>query len=211
MRSKARDEIFGGSDRGRHVELLCRVIGLLLCLWLKYENNSYIITNKRSYLDDRCIQGAGRFTGEAHVEQRLPQARRIGDIALCASQLTDDFSNIERIPRLTDSRRENDVEHSYALAIAAPAIAELHYPELDVDRVRLFALVHDLLEIEVGDVATFDLTKTELAEKERREQVAKRVILERLSKISPATAAALEEYELQGCDEAVFVRMVDKL
>lgn len=106
-----------------------------------------------------------RFKGEANVEQRLPQARAIGDIALYASQLTDDFSNIERIPRLADSRRENDVEHSYALAIAAPAIAEQYYPELDADKVRRFALVHDLLEIEVGDVATFDLSKAELEEK----------------------------------------------
>lgn len=152
-----------------------------------------------------------RFTGEANVEQRLPQARAIGDIALYASQLTDDFSNIERIPRLADSRRENDVEHSYALAIAAPAIAEQHYPELDVDKVRQFALVHDLLEVEVGDVATFDLSEAELGEKDRREQAAKRIVLERLSKISPATATALEEYEKQDCNEAVFVRMVDKL
>lgn len=152
-----------------------------------------------------------RFKGEANVEQRLPQARAIGDIALYASQLTDDFSNIERIPRLADSRRENDVEHSYALAIAAPAIAEQYYPELDADKVRRFALVHDLLEIEVGDVATFDLSKAELEEKNRREQVAKRIVPERLSKISPAIATALEEYEKQDCDEAVFVCMVDKL
>lgn len=152
-----------------------------------------------------------RFIGEVDVEARQAQARAIGDITLYASQLTDDFSNIERIPRLVDSRRENDVEHSFALAIAAPAIAEQHYPDLDVEKVRRFALVHDLLEVEVGDVATFDLSQAELEEKDRREQVAKRVVLERLSKISPNTASALGEYERQDCDEAVFVRMVDKL
>lgn len=152
-----------------------------------------------------------RFIGEVDVEVRQVQARAIGDIALYASKLIDDFSNIERIPRLSDSRRENDVEHSFALAVAAPAIAERYYPNLDIEKIRLFSLVHDLLEVEVGDVATFDLSQAELKEKDRREQLAKRVVLERLSKISTSTASALEEYERQECDEAVFVRMVDKL
>lgn len=152
-----------------------------------------------------------RFPGEVDVHQRRAMAREIGDIVLWASQLTDDFSNVERIPRLADSRRENDVEHSFMLAVAAPAIAERYYSDLDVEKVRRFALVHDLLEVEVGDVATFDLNAAELKEKDRREQEAKHIVSERLSNISASIAEDLEEYERQDCDEAVFVRMVDKL
>jgi adenylate cyclase len=152
-----------------------------------------------------------RFPGEINIEQRHDAARGIGNIVLGASQLTDDFSNIERIPRLADSRRENDVEHSFMLAVAAPAIAERYYPDLDIEKVRKFSLVHDMLEVEVGDVATFDLNAAELKEKDRREQAAKRVVFERLSKISTSVAEDLEEYEQQACSEAVFVRMVDKL
>lgn len=152
-----------------------------------------------------------RFPGEINIDQRHDVARGIGNIVLGASQLTDDFSNIERIPRLADSRRENDVEHSFMLAVAAPAIAERYYPDLDVEKVRRFSLVHDMLEVEVGDVATFDLNAAELKEKDRRELVAKRVVVERLSKISTGVAHDLEEYEEQACRESVFVRMVDKL
>lgn len=152
-----------------------------------------------------------RFLGEINVEQRLDRAREIGNIVLSASQLIDDFSNIERIPRLADSRRENDVEHSFMLAVAAPAIAERYYLDLDIEKVRRFALVHDMLEVEVGDVATFDLNAVELKEKDRRERVAKRVVSERLSKISKSVAQDLEDYEQQACSESVFVRMVDKL
>lgn len=152
-----------------------------------------------------------RFSGQVNVEQRQDAARSIGNIVLVASQLTDDFSMVERIPRLSDSRRENDVEHSYMLAITAPAIAEQYYPYLDVEKVRRFSLVHDLLEVEVGDVATFDLNTDELEEKNRREQEAKRVVFERLSKISASVPQDLEEYEQQMCSEALFVRMVDKL
>ncbi len=152
-----------------------------------------------------------RFPGEVNIEQRYDAARGIGNIALGASQLTDDFSNIERIPRLADSRRENDVEHSFMLALAAPAIAEQYYPELDIEKVRRFSLIHDMLEVEVGDVATFDLNAAELKEKDRREQEARRIVVERLSKVSATVAEDLEEYEQQECREAVFVRMVDKL
>lgn len=152
-----------------------------------------------------------RFLGEVNIDQRHDTAREIGNIVLSASQLTDDFSNIERIPRLADSRRENDVEHSFMLAVAAPAIAERFYPDLDVEKVRRFAVVHDMLEIEVGDVATFDLNVAELKEKDRREKEAKHIVFDRLSKISANIAQDLEEYEQQACSEAVFVRMVDKL
>lgn len=152
-----------------------------------------------------------RFPGQVNVEQRYETAREIGNIVLGASQFTDDFSTIERIPRLADSRRENDVEHSFMLEIAAPAIAERFYPELNKEKVRRFAHVHDMLEVEVGDVATFDLNAAELKEKDRREQQAKHIILERLSKIDPSLAQDLDEYEQQACSEAVFVRMVDKL
>ncbi|HET9098485.1 MAG TPA: HD domain-containing protein [Candidatus Saccharimonadales bacterium] len=152
-----------------------------------------------------------RFTCGIDIDQRHTKAREIGNIVLEASQLTDDFTAIERIPRLSNSRRENDVEHSYMLALAAPAIAERYYPNLDTDKVRRFALIHDLLEVEVGDVATFDLTSAELAEKDRREQVAKRIVKNRLAKISSNVATDLEEYDNQDTSEAVFVRMVDKL
>lgn len=152
-----------------------------------------------------------RFAGEVDVEKRHATAREIGNIVLRSSQLTDDFATVERIPRLADSRRENDVEHSFMLTIAATAIAEGHYPDLDVEKIRRFSLIHDMLEVEVGDVATFDLSKAELKEKDRREQEAKHIVFERLSEISTTAAQDLEEYEQQECSEAVFVRMVDKL
>lgn len=152
-----------------------------------------------------------RFPGEVDVGKRRVIAREIANIALSASQLTDDFSNVERIPRLSDSRRENDVEHSFMLEVAAPAIAGRFYPHLNKDKVRRFAHVHDMIEIVVGDVATFDLSDAELKEKERREREAKVVVLERLNEIDPTLAEDLEEYERQDCPEAIFVRMVDKL
>lgn len=141
-------------------------------------------------------------------EKRLETAQQLAGLALRLSRITDDFSQVERIPRYTDGQRENDVEHSYMLTLAAPEMAQLLDLGLDIEKVRFFALVHDLLEIKVGDVATFDLTPAQLAEKERIEQEAKVKLVNELPKL---TAEALEEYERQDTREAVFVRMVDKL
>lgn len=130
-------------------------------------------------------------------------------LTLQVCSLTDSFSRVERIPRLTDGRRENDVEHSFALALLAPEIAKLAgEDELDIDKIRQFALVHDLLEVKVGDVATFDLTADQLEEKARLEQIAKE---ELISELPLGLAKVFEEYEAQDTREAVFVRVVDKL
>jgi adenylate cyclase len=141
-------------------------------------------------------------------ELRATVGGELASLAIQASQLTEDFSAVDRIPRYADGRRENDVEHSYMLAIAAPEMAQALSLDLDIDKVRRFAIVHDLLEVKVGDVATFDLTSVQLAEKERLEQEAKEELCAELPK---QTADDLQEYELQESDEAIFVRLVDKL
>lgn len=58
-------------------------------------------------------------------EGRLALANELAAVAIWASQLTQDFSAVQRIPRYADGRRENDVEHSYMLALAAPEMAHM--------------------------------------------------------------------------------------
>ena len=133
---------------------------------------------------------------------------KMSSLAIKSSCLVDNFSDVERIPRRKDGDRETDVEHSFLLATLAPNLARILYPNLDIDRIRHYSLVHDMIEIEVGDVATFNLSPDEQAEKERREQIALEKLLEELP---PLEAEALESYEKQDTTEARFVRLVDKL
>lgn len=141
-------------------------------------------------------------------EPRKEVAGKLAQLALKVSKLTDDFAHIDRIPRLSSSRLENDAEHSYMLSVAAPELAHMLGLKLDIDKVRRFAIVHDLLEIKVGDANTFDLSPQELEEKELRE---KAVLDEFKNELPAETAKDLEDYERQDTSEAVFVRMVDKL
>ena len=107
---------------------------------------------------------------------------KMSSLAIESSCLVDNFSGVDRIPRRKNGDRETDVEHSFLLATLAPNLARILYPNLDIDRIRHYSLVHDMIEIEVGDVATFNLSPDEQAEKERREQIA-------LKKITKGTTA----------------------
>ena len=121
-----------------------------------------------------------------------------------------DLAGVPRVPRLPNGEVEDDVQHSYSLAILAPELRKKLYPHLDNNKVQGFANAHELLEIATGDVATFNLTKKQLEEKRRREEKAKKELLERLT-LMPELKQNLEEYERRGTPEARFVRAVDKI
>jgi len=150
-------------------------------------------------------------TNEVCTEQRKEISEQIAKVAMLAYDLTKGLSDVERTPRHSDGEREDNVQHSFSLIIATRAIAEKFYPNLNLDKIITFATVHDMLELETGDVATFKFSEHEQQEKRRREEEVEHIVLERLSKISLNLASALEEYEKQNCREARFVRAVDKI
>ena len=134
--------------------------------------------------------------------------KELGKIALQAIRVESDLAEVKRVPRLPNGEREDDVQHSYSLAILAPELRAQLYPHLDNDKIQSFANAHELLEIATGDVATFDLTEAQLKEKHQREQQAKEKLMKRLT---PELQQNLEEYERQNTPEARFVRAVDKI
>lgn len=143
--------------------------------------------------------------------ERLSNRRLLAEMArtaIATSELFDKFARVKRIPRLSNGDRENDVEHSFLLASTAPDLARQLRPDLDIDLIRRFSLVHDMLEIKTGDVATFSTSPEEQAEKERREKAA---LKELLAELPPLEAEALREYEAQNTPEARWTRFVDKL
>ncbi|GGF56173.1 hypothetical protein GCM10011402_05170 [Paracoccus acridae] len=65
----------------------------------------------------------------------------------------DGLKSVLRANLLIDgSRRENSAEHSWHLALYALVFADLAGPGVDVGRVIRMLLLHDLVEIDVGDV-----------------------------------------------------------
>jgi 5'-deoxynucleotidase YfbR-like HD superfamily hydrolase len=135
-------------------------------------------------------------------------AQQAHDYLLDLSRLAVRFAQVERAPRYPTGNRENDVEHSFHLALLAVELAADYYPELDVGLVSQYSLVHDLPESYVGDTWTFGISDEDRAKKELAEKKATEKLLRELP---PHTAQLLKRYEQQIEPEARFVRLVDKL
>lgn len=63
---------------------------------------------------------------------------------------------IRRTPVGDVSRKENDAEHTFSLALLALVLKDYAAPDVDIDRVIRMALVHDLIEIYAGDTYVYD-------------------------------------------------------
>nr|WP_111301770.1 HD domain-containing protein [Paracoccus saliphilus] len=85
------------------------------------------------------------------AQEALPDndlARRLAFLAEA-----DRLKSVHRANTLIDgSRHENSAEHSWHLALYALVLAPLAGPGVDVGRVIRMLLIHDLVEIDVGDV-----------------------------------------------------------
>ena len=69
----------------------------------------------------------------------------------------DKIKYIERKTKLFNSdRRENDSEHSWHLAMMALVLAEHANEDIDILKVIKMVLIHDIVEIDSGDVFFYD-------------------------------------------------------
>jgi putative hydrolase of HD superfamily len=120
------------------------------------------------------------------------------------------FRAIERsiyLPPGTD-KHENDVEHSYSLAMAAWFLSQ-SFPELESDKVIRLSLVHDLIEVHAGDTYAYSDDVT-LSTKEAREKEAFHKLSQEWQDF-PEMLTAIEEYEARQTAEAKFVYALDKI
>lgn len=107
-------------------------------------------------------------------------------------------------------RRENSAEHSWHLAMCAIVLAPHAQGPIDLDRVVRMLMVHDIVEIDAGDVFVYDTAAREA--KASEEQAA----AERIFGLLPGSAAAQlrglwDEYEARQSPEARFAYAVDRL
>lgn len=137
--------------------------------------------------------------------QSYPTVQRIAEL----QQLIANFSKIERVLNLADTgRSENDVEHSFGLALTCLFLAPKIAPELDTARLLTYALCHDLVEIHSGDTFVFD--EAMVATKSKREKAALKKLELEWPDFTEMTNAA-KDYMNKANREAVFVYTVDKM
>ena len=108
-------------------------------------------------------------------------------------------------------RRENSAEHSWHLAVMAQALAEHAPPGTDIGRVTAMLLVHDLVEIDAGDLFVY----ADAAQQARQEE-AERAAADRIFALLPEDQAGRlrglwDEFEERRTPEARFARALDRL
>ena len=88
----------------------------------------------------------------------------------------DKEKNILRQTHLSGhGRRENDAEHAWHMAIMAYLLREYANEEVNITKVMLMCLIHDIVEIEAGDTYVYD--EEGLKSQKEREERAKRKIV----------------------------------
>ncbi|MDD6333338.1 MAG: HD domain-containing protein [Clostridia bacterium] len=106
------------------------------------------------------------------------------------------------------SRKENDAEHAWHMAIMTVLLSEYANEEIDVLKTITMLLIHDLVEIDAGDTYAYD-EEGKKTQKEREQKGADR-IFGMLPEDQGAYLRGLwEEFEAQQTPEAKFARTMD--
>ncbi len=127
------------------------------------------------------------------------------------SKMLNELQAVERVIRVPGSERwENDVEHSYSLAMLAWYIIETEKLALDRGKVFQYALAHDLVEVYAGDTYLFSADKKFLASKPERERLAAERLAVEFPEV-PEMHAAIRGYVTKEDPESRFVYALDKI
>jgi putative hydrolase of HD superfamily len=133
-----------------------------------------------------------------------------------AAQLTflleaDKVKSVTRRSFLGDgSRREGDAEHMWHLALFVLVLAEHADEPIDIGRVLTMALIHDLVEIDVGDIYVYDV-EARLAAVALEQAAAERIFGLLPADQGDHLRAVWEEYEAKQTPEARFAGALDRL
>jgi putative hydrolases of HD superfamily len=127
------------------------------------------------------------------------------------AELMNKFRQIERTVLIAGSdRRENDVEHSFQLAMCAWYIISVDKLSLNIDLAVRYGLIHDLVEVYAGDTLAYDKNPAAHASKAGREHEALEQIKKEFSEF-PELTDYIAAYEQRNDEESRFVYALDKL
>ena len=122
----------------------------------------------------------------------------------------DNLKKVLRRNYIADSSRlENSAEHSWYFAMSAMIMAEHGPPGLDINKIIMMAIIHDIVEVDAGDLLVFD--EEGKPEQEEKEKLA----AERLYGILPEDQAVFyrslwQEFEESISHEARYAKALDR-
>lgn len=123
----------------------------------------------------------------------------------------DKVKNIFRQTSLTNhGRKENDAEHSWHIALMAYMLKEYSNETIDISKVMIMCLIHDIVEIDAGDTYAYDAEA--LKTQKERENAAKNRLFSILPEDQKTEMISLfDEFEDNNTPEARFAHAMDNL
>ncbi|MBG6129594.1 putative hydrolase of HD superfamily [Aquimarina sp. EL_43] len=122
----------------------------------------------------------------------------------------DKIKYIQRQTKLFNSdRRENDAEHSWHLAMMVLILGEHSNAPIDILKVLKMVLIHDIVEIDTGDIFIYDTVKNHTNTEEELKS-AKRIFGILPEEQSKELIEIWLEFEEGKTNEAKFAKTLDR-
>ncbi len=146
-----------------------------------------------------------------HANIHMKQ-QEIEDILSFLSR-TKGLETIERYNASLKNNRNTVAEHSWRLGIMAFVIASQYRIRVDMTRVLIFALLHDIAEAKTGDIDAYTQATGGAELLERRRASEKDAMHELTSDLCFGASIhdLWQEYEGQATLEAKFIKALDKI
>lgn len=160
----------------------------------------------------RCGEG-GRKDGEKRMgitDFVSSGDGRLDSQFLFTAQIDQMTSVLRRTLLLDKSRRENDAEHSWHIAVMAMLFSEYAAEPVNIGRVVQMCVVHDLVEVFAGDTFAYDAAGN--ADKEEREKAAADQLFAMLPEEQGRMIRSLwEEFDAMETADAKYAACMDRL
>lgn len=123
----------------------------------------------------------------------------------------DKEKNIFRQTHLSGhGRNENDAEHAWHMAIMAFLLKEYANEEVDISKVMLMCLIHDVVEIDAGDTYAYDEVNLK-TQKEREDKAKERIFSMLPDDQKDILISLFDEFEEGKTPEAKYAKAMDNL
>lgn len=123
----------------------------------------------------------------------------------------DKVKSVFRQTRLFDnSRHENDAEHAWHLAMMAAVLAEYSNEPVNTAKVMKMVLIHDLVEIDAGDVFLYDAAAT-TTKKQKETEAADRIFGLLPEDLATEFRGLWDEFERRDSPESRFAAALDRM
>lgn len=145
------------------------------------------------------------------VEDFLPGSDEKINQLLRFTAEVDKMTGIARRTMLVDgSRRENDAEHSWHIALMCMLFRDYAPEGCDIARAAEMCIVHDLVEIYAGDTFAYDVHANE--DKEAREKLAADKLFGQLPEhIGKEFRTLWEEFDAMETPDAKYAAAMDRI